>query len=110
MLDVVQNSLMSYHHFLVSTELVSCIRIAVPAREVATGDIQANAMPLLEKIARCPQVYFVLVGFSWLDERRLLAVSKVAVASTNDAIGEILCIAIRVYIHQANHEIGIWGT
>src|SRR5947209_19889044 len=107
MLCIMQNRLLGYRYFRISAELVSCVRIAVPAWEVATGNIQANAMPLLENVARCPQVYFVLVGFSWFDQRRLFSMSKVAVASTNDAVGQILSIAIRMNIHQASHEIGI---
>src|SRR5437660_9716066 len=110
MLCIVQNRLVGYHHFRISTEVVSCIRIAIPAWEVATGNIQANAMALLENVARCPQVYFVLVCFSCFDQRWLLATSKVAVAGANDAIGQILSVAIRMNINQASYKISIRGA
>ena len=94
-------------HVLINTEVVSCVWIAIPAWEVAARDIQPKAMSLLENIARCPQVYFVLVGFSWLDQRWSLSLREVAIASAIDTVGQILRIAIGIDIDQACHKIGV---
>src|SRR6266446_5350731 len=108
MLAIVQDGLMRNRQLTISAKIVSCIGIAVPAREIAACHIQANTVSSPEDIAGCPEVNFILVGCPRLNQRRSFSTLKVAITSTNDTICEILCITIRVNIHQARDKIGIW--
>ena len=83
------------------------VGVAIPTREVTAGDIQANRMTRLEDIAGCPEINFILVGFSWLDQRWSLSLREVAIASAIDTVGQILRIAIGIDIDQACHKIGV---
>ena len=59
---------MRYHQLIIDTEVVTCVRIAVPAREAATGYIQADTMALLEDIAGGPENDLVFKGLARLDQ------------------------------------------
>src|SRR5205085_6967897 len=69
-----------------------------------------DRMPGLKDIAGGPEIYCILVGLPRLDERGRLTMGKVAIASADDAIGQILGIAIGMDINQARHKIGIRCT
>ncbi len=64
-------------------------------------------MPGFKDIAGGPEVDLILVGHSWLNQRGRFSARKVAIASTDNAIGEILRITTRMDIYQACHKIGI---
>src|SRR5436189_98006 len=86
---------------------MTCIGVAVPTWEIAARHIQADTVSCFEDIAGCPEINFVLVGFSWFNERRGFTLGKVAIACANDTVGKILCVAIGMDIDQTSHEIGI---
>src|SRR5438105_2447195 len=67
-------------------------------------------MPGLKDIAGGPEIYRILVGFPWLDERGRFTMGKVTIASADDTIGQILGVAIGMHINQACHKIGIRCT
>src|SRR6266566_8328542 len=107
MLVVVQDGLMSHYQFGVGPEIVASVGIAVPAWEVAAGHVQADTVSCLEHIAGSPKVNLILVGVSWLNQSRRFSLCEVAIARTNNTIGQILRVAIRMDIHQARYKIGI---
>ena len=47
------------HQLCICSQIVPGVGIAIPAREAAAGDVQADTMPLLEYIAGHPQVDLV---------------------------------------------------
>src|SRR5258708_31193872 len=106
-LGVVQDGLMSNGQFSAGTEIMACIRVAVPTREATACHVQANTMPGFEDIAGGPEVDLVLVGHSWLNQRGRFSARKVAIASTDNALGEILRITTRMHIYHARHKIVI---
>src|SRR5260370_17153774 len=91
-LAVVQDGLMSNGQFSAGTEIMACIRVAVPTREATACHVQANTMPGFEDIAGGPEIDLVLVGHSWLNQRGRFSARKVAKASTDNAITDILSI------------------
>src|SRR5712692_1056800 len=107
MLAVVQDPLVCYGQFGISAKVVAGVGVAIPTGEVATGHVQADAMPSLEDIAGGPQVDLILVGASRLDQRWGFTVREVAIASADNAVGQVLRVAVWMYIYQACHEIGI---
>ncbi len=84
------------------------VGVAVPTREVAARNIQTNRVACLKEIAGCPEIYFILVGFPWFDQRWRFALAEVAITSAYDAIGEVLRVTIGMDIDQARHKIGVW--
>src|SRR6266566_6319441 len=86
------------------------IGITIPAWKVAACYIKPNAVPCAEDITCGPEVNLVLVGSPWFNQRSILSQFSMAITSTDNTIGEILCIAIRVHIYQAGYKISIWRT
>src|SRR5579885_1830041 len=110
MLLIMQDGLMGNHWRIVGTEGSTSVEVAIPAREVAASDVQANAMPDLEDVAGGPQVDFVLVGLAWLDQRWHFSLREIAVARANDAVGQVLRETVGMDIDQPGHKIGIGCT
>src|SRR6266571_9168089 len=107
MLAVMQDRLVRYCQFSIGAKVTTGIGIAVPAREIAARDVQADTMPSLEDIARGPQIYLILVGFAGFDQRRRLSPREIAIASTDDTIRQVLGVSIRMDVYQPRHEISI---
>ena len=57
---------MGYDHLCISSEIVTGIGIAVPAREIAARHIEADAVSCLEDIAGGPEINFILIDFTRL--------------------------------------------
>ena len=107
MIGIMQDGLVGGDQFAVLAKSMAGVGIAVPAREVAASDVQANAMALLEDVAGGPQVDDVFVGFARLNQRGRGALREIAVAGANDAIVKILGVAIGIDIDEASDKIGI---
>ena len=81
------------------------VRIAVEAREVATGDLDPYLMSLFEDIAGGPQVDRITVHLAGFDEawRR----GRLAVTRTDDAIREVARTAVLTHVHEFSRKVGI---
>src|SRR5258705_11642123 len=55
MLAVMQNHLVSHGKLFVGPKFMASIGVAIPAREVAAGYMQANAMASFKDVARRPK-------------------------------------------------------
>src|SRR5258706_5359480 len=108
MFAVMQNHLVSHGKLFVDTKIMTSVGVAIPAREVAAGYIQANAMASFKDVTRRPEIDFILVSLAGLKQRRIFTLREATIASTDDAIGQVLRIAIGMDIHQSRHKIGIW--
>jgi PadR family transcriptional regulator AphA len=107
MRGIVQDCLTCGRQFIISTKVVARVGIAVPARKIAAGDIQANAVPLLKDIACCPEIDFIRICLLRYNQRWSFTLCEAMVAGANDAIGEIACVAIGMDIDQLRYKIGI---
>ena len=89
------------------SEGAAMVGIAIETGEVARGDLDPDPVARLKKIAGGPEIDLV-----FLDSARFEEVSlggALAIASANDAVGQIAGIAIRMDIDQFGGEIGING-
>src|SRR2546426_8911823 len=86
------------------------IGITIPAWKVAACHIQTDAVSCSEHITCGPEINLVLVGSPRFNQRSTLSQLSIAITSTDNTIGEILCIAIRVHIYQTCYKISIWRT
>src|SRR5437660_2018181 len=105
-----QDGLLGDHRRIVGAEGSAGVEVAIPAREVAAGNIQADAMPDLENVAGRPQVDLILVRLARLDQRWSFSLREIAVARPDDAVGQILRETIGMDIDQPSYEIGIRGA
>src|SRR5689334_6381687 len=85
---VMQNRLGGSLHLRVSPNRVAGVLVAVPAREIAAGHVQADAMPRFEQVARRPQINRVLIGFARLQQFWLGQAP--AIARPDNAISQVL--------------------
>src|SRR5205823_7697487 len=102
MLTVVQDRLPCLLEFSVGAERLPGVRVAIPAREARRSDVDADAVSGEEAISRRPQIDDVLIGAAGLDRRRLL---RIAIARADDAVGEVLRIAVRMDVHEPRNEV-----
>ena len=70
MFRIVQNSLFGFGQFGVRAKIVAGVGISIKPREIAARNFHAKAVTSFEKIARHPEVHFVTIGLSWLDQAR----------------------------------------
>src|SRR5437763_17156839 len=76
------------------------VQVAVPAREVAGGDVQADAVPGPEDVTGRPEVDLVLVGPARCDRRGRLAGPHAPVPGAQDAVGRIEGAAVGVNVAE----------
>src|SRR5579862_341122 len=107
MLRVVINLLAGLHHARRRLNRLPGIQVAIEARKVAAGDIQADAMAGLEHVAGGPQIDVVADDFAWRDW--LGSLSRVAIAGAHDAVGEETRVSGGIDIRQQRSEIRIHG-
>src|ERR671932_2541592 len=102
MLAIVQDRLAGRPQLGVLSERVTSVRVAIPAWEVARGDLQTDAVTRLEDVAGCPQVDVEGIRLPGFEQRLHRPVS---VARANNAVRKIERAAIRVDVHQPGHEV-----
>src|SRR5215475_3583510 len=106
MIRVVIDRLIRLYHLCRAESRLARVEVAIEAREVAAGDVDANFVSGLEEVARRPQINRVFVDLAWLD--RLRALGRIAVARPNDAVGQKARITRRIDVHNQRGEIGVW--
>ena len=75
------------HHPAVIVERFTRVRIHIETREIAAGNIHANAMPFLEDIGSGVKFDREGIDCSWL--HHLLELERVAKPSADDAVLQI---------------------
>ncbi len=83
------------------------VGIAIKTREVRAGDLQADAVPHLEKVRGGPQIQAQFVNLPRLQHFR--RGERLAITGTQDAIREDLRAAIGIHVDQFASEISITG-
>lgn len=89
----------------VDREIISRVRVAIVAREIARGDFQTHPMAALENVARRPHVDAVLVGLAGRDWRGIG--ERLAKARAHHSLREIVRVAVGAHVDQLRHEIGV---
>src|SRR5437660_10106569 len=102
-----QDGLLGDHRRIVGAEGSAGVEVAIPAREVAAGNIQADAMPDLENVAGRPQVDLILVRLARLDQRWSFSLRESAVRRPDDPGGQIVRETSGVDIDQPSYDLGI---
>ena len=83
------------------------IRIWVKAGVVAAGDVQRDAVALVEDNRRRPQIDPHADNFARLHDH--FAIEAFTVSGSDNAVGQKRFVAIRVDIHQLGNKVGVWG-
>ena len=98
MFRVMIDSLLGFHHSRSAERLLTRIQIPIEAREIAAGDVDADAMRGFEDIARRPQINRVFMDLARLN--RLSFFGRVAKARANDAVAQVARIACRIDVND----------
>jgi hypothetical protein len=88
--------------------ILASIEIAIKAREVAGGNLETQTVPWEKHVARGPEVDRQLVHLA--SGQQCGDHARGMVARTDDAISQVLRIAVWAHIHQLRGEIRIRGT
>jgi hypothetical protein len=86
MIRVVIDRLIRLYNLCRAERRLARVEVAIEAREVAAGDVDANFVSGLEDVARRPQINRVFVDLARLD--RFRAFGRIAVTRANDAVGQ----------------------
>src|SRR5439155_12610203 len=81
------------------------VEVPVEAREVARADLKPDAVTWEENVTRRPQIDGEQIRFSRLHQ--LWRARRLPVAGPDNAIEEILGVAVRMHVHQFCREVGI---
>src|SRR5712692_2771151 len=83
------------------------VRVAVVLRKVCRRDVDPDAMPGTKAVCRRPHVHVELIDSSWLEQRRSLL--RISIAGTQDSVLKVDRAAVRKYVRQPDHEVGVDG-
>ena len=86
-------------------ESLAGIEVTIEAREVARADFEPDAVTGQKDIAGCPKINREQIRLAGLHQLR--CARGLPIARANDAIEEILRIAVGMHIHQLGGEVGI---
>ena len=108
MVLVVEDGLVGDLQHRILREGVACVRVAIVHGEIATGDLDADAVARLEEVARRPDVDVVAVGEARLDQRGVRL--RVPVARTLHAVLDEHRGAIGIDVVELGDEVGVAGA
>src|SRR5262245_5069069 len=116
MIRVVIDRLFRLDHLGRAERRFASVEVAIEAREVTAGDVDANLVSGLEDVARRPQINRVFVDLARLD--RLRAYGRIAVTRANDPVGQKtrvarppfgrFCPSRWIDVNDHRGEIGVW--
>src|SRR6266571_6515015 len=104
MLPIVQDRLLRRAQLRILAERMARVRVAVPAREAARGDLQADAVTHLEQVAGRPEINREAIWRPWLKQG---LDQPVAIASANDAVGQVVGAPVGVHVDKTGNKIRV---
>ena len=103
---IVVDGLCRLYPLSADAERFAGIEISVETGEIAAGDFDSDFVAGQKGIARYPEIDFVTVKLARLNQIRI--VLRVAIAGAENAVAEIVGLAIGMDVHELGRPVGVF--